>query len=60
MLIEIDLCETYILWVSMTNIKLFLTELKEECILKMVIVVNEFGNFYYFISPTKSTGDQEQ
>ena len=60
MLIEIDLFETYILRVSLTNINLFLTEIKEECIMKLVIVVTEIGNYCYYISPPKSTGDQEQ
>jgi len=60
MLIEIDLFETCILGVPLTNIKLFLTEIEEECIIKLVIVVTESGNYYYSISLPKSTGDQEQ
>jgi hypothetical protein len=60
MLIEIDLFETYILGVPLTNIKLFLTEIEGDCLMKLVIVVTESGNNYYFISLPKSTGDQGQ
>jgi len=28
--------------------------------MKLIIVVTELGNYYYSVSPTKSTGDQEQ
>jgi hypothetical protein len=44
----------------LTNIKLFLTEIEEKCILKLVIVVTEFGNYYYSVSPPKRAGQEEQ
>jgi hypothetical protein len=60
MLIEIVLFITYVLRVPLTNMKLFLIEIEEECIMKLVVVVTEFGNYYYSISPPYSTGDQKQ
>lgn len=50
----------YVLGVPLTNIKLFLTETEEKCIMKLVIAVTELGNYYYTLSPPKSAGDQEQ
>ena len=38
----------------MTNMKLFLIEIEEECIMKLVVFVTEFGNYYYSISHPKA------
>jgi hypothetical protein len=37
---------TYVLGVPLTNIKLFLKETEEECVMKQVIVVTELENYY--------------
>jgi hypothetical protein len=60
MLIEIVLFITYVLGVPLTNMKLFLIEIEEECIMKLAVGVTEFGNYYYSISPPNNTGDQKQ
>jgi hypothetical protein len=59
MLIEIVLFVTFVLGVPLTNIKLFLTEIEQECIMKLMLAT-EFGNYYNSISLPKSAGDQEQ